>query len=55
MPKANGDADPLSRIQPETKQMFHDAIKAVCSACVISASNPCLINSRYKSTDYYPF
>jgi hypothetical protein len=38
--KANGDADPLSRIQPETKQMFHDAIKAVCSACVISASNP---------------
>jgi hypothetical protein len=25
--KANGDADPLSRIQPETKQMFHDAIK----------------------------
>ena len=40
--KANGDADPLSRIQPETKQMFHDAIKAVCSACVISASNPCI-------------
>jgi hypothetical protein len=23
--KANGDADSLSRIQPETKQMFHDA------------------------------
>ena len=40
--KANGDADPLSRIQPETKQMFHDAIKAVCSACVVSASNPCI-------------
>jgi hypothetical protein len=40
--KANGDADPLSIIQPETKQMFHNAIKAVCSACVISASNPCI-------------
>jgi hypothetical protein len=40
--KANGDADPLSRIQPETKRMFHDAIKEVCSACVISASNPCI-------------
>jgi hypothetical protein len=40
--KVNGDADPLSRIQPETKQMFHDAIKAVCSACVVSASNPCI-------------
>jgi hypothetical protein len=38
----NGDADPLSRINPATKQMFHDAIKAVCSACVISASNPCI-------------
>jgi hypothetical protein len=22
--------------------MFHDAIKAVCSACVVSASNPCI-------------
>jgi hypothetical protein len=40
--KANGDADPLSGTQPETKQMFHDAIKAVCSACVVSASNPCI-------------
>ena len=40
--KANGDADPLSRIQPEIKHMFHDAIKAVCSACVISVSNPCI-------------
>ena len=27
MEGSNGDADPLSRIQPETKQMFHDAIK----------------------------
>jgi hypothetical protein len=27
--KANGDADPLSRINPEIKQMFHDAIKAI--------------------------
>jgi hypothetical protein len=40
--KVNGDADPLSGIQPETKQMFHDAIKAVCSACVVSASNSCI-------------
>jgi hypothetical protein len=40
--KDNGDADLLSRIQPETKQMFHDAIKAVCSTCVVSASNPCI-------------
>ena len=40
--KANREADPLSRMQPETKQMFHDAMKAVCSACVISASNPCI-------------
>jgi hypothetical protein len=40
--KANGDADPLSRIQPETKLMFHDAIKAVCSVCAVSASNPCI-------------
>jgi hypothetical protein len=40
--KANGDADPLSRINPETKQMFHDAIRAVCLACVISASNSCI-------------
>jgi hypothetical protein len=22
--------------------MFHDAIKAVCLACVVSASNPCI-------------
>jgi hypothetical protein len=36
----NGDANPLSRMQPETKQMFHAAIKAVCSACLASASNP---------------
>jgi hypothetical protein len=41
--KANGDADPLSRIQPETKLMFHDAIKAVCSVCAVSASNPCIL------------
>ena len=40
--KANGDADPLSRINPEIKQMFHDAIKAVSLACVVSASNPCI-------------
>ena len=39
---ANGDADPLSRINPETKQIFHDAIKPICSACVISASNSCI-------------
>jgi hypothetical protein len=39
---ANGDADPLSRINPETKQMFHDAIKPICSACVISGSNSCI-------------
>ena len=28
--------------------MFHDAITAVCSACLVSASNPCLINSKCK-------
>jgi hypothetical protein len=55
--KANGDADPLSRIQPETKQMLRDAMKAVCSACVISASNPAVLETRHlcklvvKSTD----
>jgi hypothetical protein len=40
--KANGDADPLSRIQPEIKQMFDDARKAVCSACGVSVSITCI-------------
>jgi hypothetical protein len=45
--KANGDADPLSRIQPETKQMFHDAIKKDISQRIIIRFNLELTAYKY--------